>query len=216
MREMDSEKRQQIIRLAVVGTVVLGIAGSIWYLLQDTNGTKREAPPLPTLVALMPPPPPPPPPPKETPPEPEKKTEEVQKTPDPKPADAPKQMTINGPAQAGSDAFGIGAGDGSGDMGSGTGNGFGDAAYSRYLGSEFQQAIQNDDRVSHLIFSADVEVWVDASGKLTRASILRTTGDPKTDEILIAALEKMPALDQPPPESFQFPQRISVRGKRPV
>ncbi|HSZ73858.1 MAG TPA: energy transducer TonB [Rhizomicrobium sp.] len=212
----DEETRQKIIRLAVVGTVVCVIGGSIWYAVTSTHGSKREAPPLPTLVALMPPPPPPPPPPKEPPPEPEKKTEDVPKTPDPKPADAPKQMTINGPAQAGSDAFGIGAGDGSGDVGSGNGDGFGEAAYSRYLGTEFQQAIQNDDRVNHLVFSADVEVWVDTSGHVTRASIMRTTGDAKTDEMLVAALEKMPALDQPPPDSFPFPQRISVRGKRPV
>ncbi|HEY5237620.1 MAG TPA: energy transducer TonB [Rhizomicrobium sp.] len=214
--DWEDDKRAKAIRIVVPCVVVLGIAGAIWYLLHDTNGTKREAPPLPTLVALMPPPPPPPPPPKETPPEPEKKMEEVLKTPDPKPADAPKQMTINGPAQAGSDAFNIGAGDGSGDMGSGVGNGFGDAAYSRYLGSEFQQAIQNDDRVNHLVFNADVEVWVDASGRLTRASILHSTGDAKTDDKLIAALQAMPALDQPPPESFQFPQRISVKGRRPV
>jgi periplasmic protein TonB len=216
MEDWEDDKLRKAIRIAVPCAVVLGIAGSIWYLLHDTNGMKREAPPLPTLVALMPPPPPPPPPPKETPPEPKKKMEEVQKTPDPKPADAPKQMTINGPAQAGSDAFNIGAGDGSGSMGSGVGNGFGDAAYSRYLGSEFQQTIQNDDHVNRIVFNADVEVWVDATGRLTHASIVRTTGDTKTDEKLIAALEAMPALDQPPPGSFQFPQRISVKGRRPV
>jgi TonB family protein len=82
------------------------------------------------------------------------------------------------------------------------------------MGSAFQQAIQNDERVNRLVFSADVAVWVNESGRVTRAEILRSSGDPKVDDDLLATLEAMPALDETPPSTLEFPQKITVRGRR--
>ncbi len=210
----EFEERGWLSRLRAVsvpGALVLAVAGAILYFLHDTSGVKREAPPLPTLVATLPPPPPPPPPQKQ--PEVEKKVEEEQKpTEQPKQVEAPRPITINGPAQAGTDAFGVGAGSGGGEVGSG--GGFGDATYSRYMGSALQQAIQNDERVNRLVFSADVAIWVNESGRITRAEILQSSGDAKVDQDLVATLEAMPALDEPPPSTLEFPQRITVRGRR--
>jgi periplasmic protein TonB len=199
--------------LAVPGAILFVIVGAILYFLHDTAGIRREAPPLPTLVATLPPPPPPPPPPKQQ-PEVEKKIEE------PKPVDqqpktansAPKTITEAGPAQAGSDAFGIQAGSGDGDVGSG--GGFGDANYTRYLGSALQQTIQNDDRINHQVFTADMAVWVNPDGRVTRATVLKSSGDPKIDEDLVTALQDMPALDEPPPTDLEFPQRVRIEGRR--
>ncbi len=199
--------------LAIPGAILLLIAGAILYFLHDTAGIRREAPPLPTLIATLPPPPPPPPPPKQQ-PEPEKKMEEQPKQINqPKEVNsAPKAITEAGPAQAGSDAFGIQAGSGDGNVGSG--GGFGEANYTRYLGSALQQSIQNNDRVNHLVFTADMEVWVDPNGHVTRASVLKSTGDSKIDQDLVAALQDMPALDEPPPPDLQFPQRVRIEGRR--
>src|SRR6185312_13517940 len=103
--------------------------------------------------------------PKEKPPEPEKKIEEVQKPdPTPKQADAPKPLTINGPAQAGTDQFGLGAGEGGGDVAGGTG--FGTENYGRYLTSIVQTAIQQDEWLNHLAFNAQVIAWVDQNRRL--------------------------------------------------
>lgn len=198
--------------LSVPAGILLVIGGVVLYFLHDTAGIKREAPPLPTLIASVPPPPPPPPPKQQ--PEPEKKVVEQQKPVEqPKQADsAPKPVTINGPAQAGSDAFNVGAGTGGGDIGSGSG--IGDASYTRYLGSALQQSIQNDDRVNHLVFTADMAVWVDPNGHITRASVLKTSGDHAIDQDLVAVLESMPALDEPPPSTLEFPQRVRIEGRR--
>lgn len=198
--------------LAVPGGILLVIAGAVFYFLHDTAGIRREAPPLPTLIATVPPPPPPPPPKQQ--PEPEKKVVEQQKPVEqPKQADnAPKPVTINGAAQAGSDAFNVGAGSGGGDVGSGSG--IGEASYTRYLGSALQQSIQNDDRVNHLVFTADMAVWVDPNGHITRAAVLRTSGDHNIDQDLVAVLESMPALDEPPPAALPFPQRVRIEGRR--
>jgi periplasmic protein TonB len=200
--------------LAVPGAILLAIAGVVLYFLHDTAGMRREAPPLPTLVATLPPPPPPPPPPKQQ-PEVEKKIEEPKQVEQPKMANStPRTITEAGPAQAGSDAFGIQAGSGGGDVGSG--GGFGDANYTQYLGTALQQTIQNDDRVNHQVFTADMAVWVNPDGHVTRATVLKSSGDPKIDQDLVAALQDMPALDEPPPSDLQFPQRVRIEGRRRV
>jgi TonB family protein len=197
--------------IAVPGGILLVIAGIVLYFLHDTAGIKREAPPLPTVIATLPPPPPPPPPKQQ---EVEKKVIEQQKPVEqPRQADnSPKPVTINGPAQAGNDAFNVGAGSGGGDVGSG--GGIGEASYTHYLGSALQQTIQNDDRVNHLVFTADMAVWVDPNGRVTRAKVLKTSGDNSVDQNLLAVLESMPALDEPPPPTLPFPQRVRIEGRR--
>lgn len=192
--------------------ILLILAGVILYFLQGTAGMRREAPPLPTLIATLPPPPPPPP---QKPPEPEvKKLEDVPKPQDtPKqPDDTPKPLTINGPAQAGADAFNIAAGTGGGNIVGG--NGFGEGTYSGYMSSTIQEAVQNDDRTNTFIGSAEIDVWIDESGRVTRAVLARSSGDSKTDTALVEVLLSMPALKEAPPSTLQFPQRIRIAGKR--
>ena len=210
--ELDEGWTAKLRALSVPGAILLVIAGVAFYFLHDTAGIRREAPPLPTLVATLPPPPPPPPPKQQ--PEPEKKIVEQ-----PKPMEqpkmnnsAPKAITEAGPAQAGSDAFGIQAGSGDGNVGSGSG--FAEQNYVHYLGSALQQTIQNDDHVNHLVFEADMAVWISPNGKVTRASVLKSTGSSTIDQDLVAALQEMPALDEPPPSDLQFPQRVRVEGRR--
>ncbi len=201
-------RNRAIITPAVILLILVGV---VLYFLHDTAGMRREAPPLPTLIATLPPPPPPPP----KPPEPElKKPEDVPKPVDtPKqPDDAPKPMTINGPAQAGNDAFNIAAGTGGGNIV--TGGGFGEANYSSYLGSTIQEAVQGDDRTNAFIGSAEIDVWIDGSGRITRAVLAKSSGDAKTDAALVEVLLAMSALKEAPPSTLQFPQRIRIAGKR--
>ena len=197
--------------LITPAVILLILAGVVVYFLHDTAGMRREAPPLPTLIATLPPPPPPPP---QKPPEPEKKIEEVQKPIDqPKqPDDAPKPMTINGPAQAGNDAFNIAAGTGGGNVI--TDGRFGEGSYSSYMGSTIQEAIQNDDRTSAFVGSAEIDIWIDSAGRITRAVLARSSGDAKTDSQLVEVLLSMPTLKEAPPSTLQFPQRLRVGGKR--
>jgi protein TonB len=58
-------------------------------------------------------------------------------------------------------------------------------------------------------------VWIDGSGRLIQARILKSTGDSKIDSALILVLQDMPALDQPP-GSLQFPQCVAIRGRKSV
>jgi hypothetical protein len=196
----------RVARIAVPVIMIGAIAGGIWYLLQGSGSERREAPPLPTLQAFLPPPPPPP---KEKPPEPEKKVVEEQKTPDPTPKmDAPKPLTINGPAQAGSDAFNLASGDGSGDIA----GGFGAESYSRYLTSLLQDAVEQDDRLNHLAFNVQIAAKVDQNRRL-HARIIKSSGDAEIDSDIVNTAEHV-ALDEGPPGAVEF--RLAIHSRRPA
>ena len=206
----EDEKKgglSRIVRIAVPVLIFGALAGGIYYMLNSNSGIRREAPPLPTLQATLPPPPPPPPP-KEKPPE-EKKVVEEQKTPDPTPKnDAPKPLTINGPAQAGNDAFNLASGSGGGDVASG----FGDENYSRYLTSLLQDAIQQDDKLNHLAFSLQIVASVDQNKRL-HIRILKSSGDTQIDDDVLAAAQQATPEGEPPGAKEY---RIAIHSRRPA
>jgi hypothetical protein len=208
--------------------LILAIAYFVYDQLNSVRGVKVEAP-SPLLVSMVPPPPPPPPPP-EPEPEPPEPTEQPDPTPnpetpkaEPEPAAAP--MTINAPAQPGAGAIVAGSGGGIGSPGSagtclgtncgaGTGGGgMSDAFYRRYLSSALQERVQDSDRVNRLIFSADFAITVTASGTVSAARLVRSSGRDERDAELAAILLRVRGLDAPP-SSMRFPQRITVRGRR--
>ncbi|KDB08130.1 TonB family protein [Burkholderia sp. lig30] len=218
---------RRYVKPVVLALALAGVAALIWHFAGDTAGVKRVSAPQVTTVIPLPPPPPPPP--KQKPP-PETVREEV-KTPvdrptvapkpseTPKPSDdQPKQMTMNAPAQAGTDSFNIGAGDGSGMVGSGGGGRFGNAGYSQYLGSVLQRAVEQDKRVQDaggLRFSASLNLWLDPAGRITRVAIGQSAGDPRLDAALIAAVESLGKIDEPPPPGVTYPKWVRLSGRKP-
>lgn len=223
-REDRRDKIARAGRVAIPLAVIAIIGALIWRFALDTAGERREVAQVP-VVALMPPPLPPPPP-VEKPPEPSKTVDTPSPSPEPKPnapqkTDAPKQLTINGPPQAGGDAFGIQSGAGGGvsvggdPNGAGAGGGdFGVAAYQRFLGAALQQAIQSDDRVSRLFFTAQVRIWIAPDGGISNVVIAKSSGDERMDRTLIAALLKVRRLEEPPPPQLKFPALVALRGRR--
>jgi hypothetical protein len=105
----------------VIGLVLLGaLAWFVYGQIAAVRGVRvnEDSKSVVDVVPLPPPPPPPPPPPesKEKPPEPTEQPQpspaEAPKTPQQQPQAAP--VTIAAPAQAGTDSFGIAAGNGAG------------------------------------------------------------------------------------------------------
>ncbi|MFZ0268773.1 TonB family protein [Caulobacter sp.] len=226
---MDAQdRRERLARAAQIGVPILIaslIAVGVWRMASDTAGVRRETA-APSVVALTPPPPPPPPPPKER-PDPPKPTETPVPSPDPRPdatpkSDAPKQLTINGPAQAGTDAFGVAAGRGGGVAVGGDpngsdgpgGGGFAEAGYARYLDGALRRIIQGDERVNRLAFMAQVQIWIRPDGSIAKVGIVRSSGDARTDRALLTAIETAARLDQAPPPQLKFPARVLLRGRR--
>ncbi|VFR56202.1 Ferric siderophore transport system, periplasmic binding protein TonB [plant metagenome] len=214
----------------VVGVVLLAVGGYfIWQWANDMAGIKREAPKLQAIIPLPPPPPPPPEP--EKPPEPEEPKEEkvVEPEPEPTPVEEPKPadeappspsddlanpMQIDGEAQAGSDAFNIGAGSGGGMAGSGGGRG-GNATYGQYMSYALSKILRENDETKNLAFRVQVRIWLTASGQISRVELDRSSGNAEVDAKVVAALRAHPAVDERPPASLAMPVRASLSGRRP-
>lgn len=215
------------VKPVAIGLVLIGLAALIWRFASDTAGVKRTTAPQVTTVIPLPPPPPPP---KQKPP-PEKVKEET-KTPvekptiAPKPAEAPKpsdnqpkQMTMNAPAQAGTDSFGISAGDGSGNVGSGGGGRFGNASYAQYMVYVLQRAIEQDKGVQDAggaRFTGSLNLWMDAQGRITKVAIVQSTGDEKMDAAVVAAIEALGKVDEAPPPATTYPVLVKLQGHKPI
>ncbi|RDS81720.1 TonB family protein [Dyella monticola] len=199
--------------------LLLAAAWLMWMMAGHEVGVRRAAPRIATITPL----PPPPPPPKEKPPEPKKVEEAKQDIPKPaeplKPVQAPKapdlakQITINGPAQAGNDAFNIGAGEGGGMLASG-GTGVGGSSYEQYLSYALQEAIQRDDRTRRLVFDVRVNLWLSPDGGITRVELIKPSGTQSTDRALLEVLRGA-RIDTPPPANLSMPVRVAMRGYRP-
>jgi periplasmic protein TonB len=208
-------------RIIAIAVLLVG-AWLIWSFAGHQVGVRRSAPRIATITPL----PPPPPPPKEKPPEPKKVEETKQDIPKPnepaKPVEAPKQapdvakqVTINGAAQAGSDAFNIGAGEGGGMVGSNGGSGVGGSSYEQYLGYALQEAIQRDDRTRRLVFDVRAKLWLSPDGAITRVELIGSSGTESIDTALLNVLRGL-HIDTPPPPSLSMPVRVAMRGHRPV
>jgi periplasmic protein TonB len=104
-------------------------------------------------------------------------------------------------------ASGIGTGTGP------VGGGVTERFYNRYLSQTLEQSIRQKDGVNRRVFTAQVDIWISGSGSVTKAALAKSTGDKALDANLVAALEEINGLSQPP-ATLRFPQRIRVRGSR--
>lgn len=218
---------RRYVKPVAIALALVGLAALIWHYAGDTAGVKRASAPQVTTVIPLPPPPPPPP---QKPP-PEKVKEEVKTPVDrptiaPKPSEAPKpsdnqpkQMTMNAPAQAGTDSFNIGAGDGSGMVGSGGGGKFGNASYAQYMVYVLQRAIEQDKGVQEAggaRFTGSLNLWMDASGHITKVTVAQSTGDAKLDAAVVTAVESLGKVDEAPPPATAYPVLVRLQGRKPA
>lgn len=211
---------------AALGSVVVVavLAGLVWYLLFKEPATTRRAVPDTQMLMLPPPPPPPPEPEPEPAPEPEEEPlpepEPLDEAPTPAEDEAPEPdtsdpATMDADAQAGTDNFGIQKGAGGGMSGTGAG-GAGNASYGRYLGYVLQQAISRNERVRREAFQMHLDVWVERDGTISRAELVRSSGNSEADQAVLEAVRSHGRLDTQPPASLTFPARVLVQGRRPA
>jgi hypothetical protein len=223
--KFEEPKGNPLIRWAIIAVSAIAALAVIWYLytaFTSVSGVKVDELPPQAIDMLPPPPPPPPPKPEEKPPEPTEAPKPAEVAA-PKP-DAPAPMTMDADAQAGaSGGIAVGSGGGMGAPSSagtcvgpncGTvSGGVSDAFYARSLSSVLQQRVQRDSKLSRMVFSADFAIWVSPGGAVTRADLIKGSGDDRRDATLKSLLEGTSGLDAPP-ASFKFPRRITVRGRR--
>ncbi|GLU35585.1 TonB family protein [Trinickia caryophylli] len=223
----DTARASRWIKRAALLAVLIAVAWLMRHFAGDQAGVKRAQAPMVTTVIPLPPPPPPPPP-QQKPPE---KVEQQTKAPverptevpkpaqSPKPADnTPRQLTMNAPAQAGTDGFNIGAGDGTGMAGSGGAGAFGNATYRQYMAYLLQQAVERDKRVQQAgggsRFDVNLNVWMEPSGRIVKVAIARSTGDTALDDAIASAIQAIGRMDEAPPPNATYPVLVKLQGRK--
>ena len=132
----------------------------------------------------------------------------------PSPADdMAEPMQMDADAQAGSDAFNIGAGQSGGMSGSG-GGGLGTGTYEQYLSYAFQKLMADATELRNEVFRVQADIWLDTDGNITRAELFRGSGDEELDAKLLKALRAAPGFAERPPASLTMPTRVELQGRR--
>ena len=206
----------------VLGLVLLGGLGTaIYFVFTGMLKTERHAIQTVTRITLPPPPPPPPPPPR--PPEPEKVVE-TPKMQEPKVVDKPPVKAPPKPQQppaspltaeagAGSNPYGLAVGDGSGNIVGGGGDGRATyLSYGRIVSENVQAALRRDDKLRFAKFTAELRIWLDAGGKVTRVQLALSSGDPAVDSAVTRSLTGL-AMAEPPPKDMPQPIRLRTKAQ---
>lgn len=216
----------------VVGLVLVGGAGA-WLALRGESKPKPRVAQT-RMVELMPvvppPPPPPPPPPQEPPPE---QPPEVEDQPDFQPEEAPTEappaeeppaadeaplgtsIVGDGPG----DGFGLAAGGGMGVIGGkGKGGGSGGTKFGWYAGqvqSRVSDALRKHPKTRSAQLVVTVRIWADSTGRVTRAAVSDSSGDPTLDRTLQNEILTGLRLQSPPPEDMPMPIVMRISARRP-
>ena len=211
-----------------VTAIALVLAGALAFFWKDLFPKKGNvAPRRDNIVVINVPPPPPPPPPIAPPPPPPPQEEKMieqapveneakpEETPDaPPPVDLGTGIAGNGPP----DAFGLG-GRGGGSVG-GNGSGSSQARsrwgwYASQVQSRVQQAVRTNRSTRAVNLRADVKVWADSTGRITRANVAKSTGNAELDTALRDQVLTGLQLSEPPPEGMPMPIVLRVTARRP-
>ncbi len=219
--------------LIVVGVIVLAIGGLV---LSQVLGPKKTAPARQenfTMVTLPPPPPPPPkptpPPPQATPPPVDQKMDERPMEPQeavkpdeapPKPDTPPDQpLGTNNVGNGPGDNFGLGGPGGNGGFGGGGKGGSGGSKYGYYAGQvqrRISDALQKNRATRTASMRVEVRIWPDATGRITRAELKSSTGDPALDSAIQSNVLNGLQLDSPPPVGMPLPIVLRLTAKKAI
>src|SRR5581483_1215174 len=136
-----------------------------------------------------------------------------QKPEPPKEAEAPS----TGIKGDGNDAFGL---SGKGGLGIGGGNGSGHSAsrwgwYAAQVQSRISDALRANRRTRNASLRVEVRVWPDATGRITRASLSGSSGDPAVDAAIKNEVLTGLQLSEPPPQGMPIPIVMRLTARRP-
>lgn len=228
--ENGSRRKKPPIGLIVAGAAVLIVlAGGASLMFGGKSAPKKKAPTVVTVMPVLPPPPPkptppptPPPPDQPEPPKPDepKFVEETKpaEAPPPEP-DAPAPMGSNIQGDGAPDAFGL-VGKGGGAMIGGRGKGgTGNASKFGWYAGRVQNSVSSALKSHKLTRSARLgikaRIWVDGTGRVTRATLEGSSGDPKIDAAIRDEILTGISLPEPPPEGMPMPIVMRINAARP-
>jgi len=209
--------------LIAAGAAVLALmAWGVYSFVSKIDDKPRKPP----KISLMPStPPPPPPPPKE-----EKKPEPPKDLNKPPPMEQPKMapaapsadLKMDGPAGDGPSAFSAGkitnedlSNAGKGPAGGGGGGAFNPFNYyANLIKGELQRQLTRNKELREMAYKAEVQVWVNRDGSVSRFDVIKGTGDAELDAMLKKAIAASTAFSAGPPEKMPQPIRLRISTGR--
>jgi outer membrane biosynthesis protein TonB len=214
--EPPAQRRAKIVRAAVVIGLLLTIVGVVAKLASGNNVSQHRD--SLTLVSLEAPPPPPPIQSTPPPPRPDEQTmeqpmiKETEPTSEPPKDEAPLGTGIKGD---GADSYGLSNRAGNGRIGGTGANGSRWGWYASQVASRIQGAMQRNRKTRSANLSIEVRIWPDGSGRVSRAQLTRSTGDPALDTVLRDEVLSGLQLDQPPPAGMPAPIVLHITARQP-
>jgi TonB family protein len=92
------------------------------------------------------------------------------------------------------------------------------AKWSRYavqVQSSIADALRRHPAIRTARLTAEIRIWADSNGRITRVTIARSTGDPALDSTLKAEALTGLQLPESPPKDMPMPITLSVSARRP-
>jgi outer membrane biosynthesis protein TonB len=142
----------------------------------------------------------------------EKPKEEAPKAPEPPKEALGTGIKGNGPGMSGLG----GSGDGGGTFGGRTGGG--GSKYGYFAGQvqkKVATALRSNSRTKKATLKIQVRIWSDATGRITRAKLDASTGDPSLDDAIQNQVLTGLQLDEPPPAGMPMPIVMRLTARRP-
>jgi periplasmic protein TonB len=220
------EKRGFGARYGFVIGILLVVAVGVLLFNKMLSGPKAPPPrPQQELVMIKPPPPPTTPPPPPPPPQEAPREQMMEQSPldneetKPEPAEAPSPSLATG-IQGSGPADGFGLGSKGGGFLSGGGNGSRSGAsrfgwYATQVIKSLSAALSQHQRTRNATFSVKVRIWPDLTGRITRAKLAESTGDPALDEALKNEILIGFQLQEAPPDGMPLPIVMRLTARRP-
>jgi len=229
MPQPPSRSKHRLIIGGMLSIVLLG--GIVSFLTSGPKSNRPAARKSEFITVTLPPPPPPPPlkiePPKPKEVEPPKEEEMVEQDPveenEPPPEAAPEappseDLGTNITGGSGPD-MGLtrGGGNGNGRIG-GTGRRGGSkwGYYAAQIQSTVADALRRNSSTKSASFSMQVRVWADANGRITRASLVGSSGNPAVDAAIKNQILTGLQLPQAPPAGMPMPINLRITARKPA
>ena len=206
-------------RVLVVCGILAAIAIAVWFAKGSFDVSRARQDQKMVMIDLPPPPSvaPPPPPPSQLPPPPMESEQRMIAQEPIAAAESKPDETPAGPAPAvatslegtGPDSFGLRKGNSF--FGGGTektesrSNSSRWGWYANQVQSTISQALQNNNTTRTADFRIDARIWSDRAGRITRAQIVRSTGNAAMDKAIANDVLAGLILQEPPPDGMPMP-----------
>lgn len=207
----------------LIGTaVVIGVGVGMVVLIMHFMNAEPPTPDARKVQQVTVVKPPPPKPEKiEKPPEPQKQEEIDISEPEAMPEEMPEvaeqpplgeELGLDTEGVAGGDGFGLAARKGGrGLLGGQGGDPF--VWYASQLQRELENVLLEDEAIRRRDYSIVARIWVARDGSIQRAELAGSTGNPRTDRILLSRIQALPPLAQIPPEDMPQPIRLRISSR---